>query len=148
MGCRGTHQKAHHLQLVTTEQARGNQRLQGGVRQLLATALILTRCTLIDRVVEPRRQNQRQGSRTLRAVCVEAVQVGEYLRKVPAVVVGAVRLLPRLQQALTQLRHLRRELSPQLGRGLHTFETARKHCLPDAKQTRANLFGAFLQGNP
>ena len=87
MGCRGTHQKAHHLQLVTTEQTRGNQRLQGGVRQLLATALILTRRALVHRIVEPRRQNQRQGSRTLRAVCVEAVQIGEHLRKVPAVVV-------------------------------------------------------------
>ena len=65
--------------------------------------------------MEPRRQNQCQGSRTsLRAVCVEAVQIGEYLRKVPAVVVGAVRLLPRLQQALTQLRDLLLECSGSL----------------------------------
>ena len=61
MGCRGTHQKAHHLQLVPGEQTRGNQRLQGGARQLLATALILTRRALVHRVVEPRRQNQCQG---------------------------------------------------------------------------------------
>ena len=56
-------------------------------------------------------------------MCVEAVQIGEHLRKVPAVVVGAVRLLPRLQQALTQFRYLCRELSPQLGRSLHMLET-------------------------
>ena len=146
------HQKAHHLLLLLGEQTRGDQRLQGSARQLLAAALILTRCALIDRVVEPRRQNQRQGSRTLRAMRVEAVQVGEHLRKVPAVVVGAVRLLPRLQQALTQLRHLRRELSPQLGRSLHELEAGRieagcKRRLPGAKQTRANLLGALLQRN-
>ena len=78
---------------------------------------------------------------------VETVQVGEHLRKVPAVVVGAVRLLPRLQQALTQLRHLRRELSPQLGRGLHVLEVGRKRRFPGAKQTRANLLGALLERN-
>ena len=148
MSCRGTHQKARHLQLVLGEQTRGNQRLQGGTRQLLAAALILTRCALIDRVVEPRRQNQGQGSRTLHAACVEAVQIGEHLRKVPAMVVGAVRLLPRLQQALTQLRHLRRELSSQLGRSLHMLETGHKRRLPGAKQTRANLLGALFQRNP
>ena len=95
--------------------------------------------------MEPRRQNQRQGSRTLRAVCVETVQIGEHLRKVPAVVVGAVRLLPRLQQALAQLSHLRYEPGPRLGGRIRTLETGRKRRLPGAKQARANLFRAFLQ---
>ena len=71
----------------------------------------------------------------------------------PAVVVGAVRLFPRLQQALTQLRHLRRELSLARGRSLHMLEAGcikagRKRRLPGAKQARADLLGAFLQGNP
>ena len=71
-------------------------------------------------------------------MCVEAVQVGEHLRKVPAVVVGAVRLLPRLQQALTQLRDLLLECSGSL------LEAGCKRRLPGAKQARANLLGAFL----
>ena len=68
-------------------------------------------------------------------------------------VVGAVRLFPRLQQALTQFRHLRRELSLARGRGLHMLEAGcikagRKRRRPGAQQTRADLLGAFLQGNP
>ena len=94
--------------------------------------------------MEPRRQNQWQGSRTLRAVCVETVQIGEHLRKVPAVVVGAVRLLPRLQQALAQLRHLCRKSGPRLGGRIRTLEAGRKRRLPGAKQARADLLGAFL----
>ena len=86
-------------------------------------------------------------------MCIEAVQVGEHLRKVPAVVVGAVRLLPRLQQAFTQFSHLRCELSSQLGRSLHELEAGRieagrKRRFPGAKQTRANLLGALLEWNP
>ena len=63
----------------------------------------------------------------------------------PAVVVGAVRLLPRLQQALAQLSHLRYEPGPRLGGRIRTLETGRKRRLPGAKQARANLFRAFLQ---
>ena len=60
-------------------------------------------------------------------------------------VVGAVRLFPRLQQALAQLRHLFRELSLEGGRSL--LEAGRKRRLPGTQQARANLLGTLLQRN-
>ena len=60
-------------------------------------------------------------------------------------VVGAVQLFPRLQQALTQFRHLFRELNLDRGRSL--LEAGRKRRLPGTQQARANLLGTLLQRN-
>ena len=60
-------------------------------------------------------------------------------------VVGTVRLFPRLYQVLAQLSHLRYEPGPRLGGRIRTLEARRKRRLPGAKQARANLFRAFLQ---
>lgn len=59
-------------------------------------------------------------------------------------VVGTVRLFPRLYQVLAQLSTALRA-GPATRRTHRTLEARRKRRLPGAKQARANLFRAFLQ---